>query len=579
MGNFKQFVTCHCHQASLDTASTPEAFAERELELGSGYLTVTDHGTLNAARKVFDLAKKKKLTPIIGLEAYLRDDNCSILAKFGINPEHPLDKNGSPDTKKPKTLAHYAKYFHLTLAFQDQQAYETGVRILSDADARAEWHGSEKKPLFTWDQLEELGGQNVTMTSSCLIGVVQRHLLDHDNPEIAQAYYEKLRGICKPGNFYSELFPHDCSTNWEDACYVTFEDLTKVRFKSSKRISLKDSGQAEIKEFGRRWKAGKKDQLVAVMENRHWVDREPKTVIDIEVVEGFVANECRPWAEDGDVQKGCNQAILYFAEKYGDKILIGDDSHYAHADEKIVQDIRLQASGGSWRFSGHYHRQSSDEAFEHFQKTLNISEDEFKGWIDNTLEWGERFKGFSFKERKSLPTSFYPSDTLNHLMDLIEKQGRMRWDNPAWVDRLAQEIDMLHNNGKIDLLPYFFIDQEVVQLYAEHGELTGPGRGSAAGMLLAYLLRITHVDPIKRGLSMERFLTASRIRSGKLPDIDQDVGSRDILVGGDSAPGFEVTMEDGSKRQVEQLTMVQTPEGVVTVKEAFERGLEVKSWL
>ena len=57
---FKNYVTCHCHQASLDTASTPEAFAAKELELGTGYMTVTDHGTLASARKIYDLAKKKK---------------------------------------------------------------------------------------------------------------------------------------------------------------------------------------------------------------------------------------------------------------------------------------------------------------------------------------------------------------------------------------------------------------------------------------------------------------------------------------------------------------------------------------
>jgi DNA polymerase III alpha subunit len=528
----KNFVSCHCHQASLDSASTPEAFAKKELELGTGYLTVTDHGTLAAARKVYDLAKKKKLTPIIGLEAYLRDDDCPILRAHGILPEHPTNDKDELQLNKPKTLAHYAKYFHLTLHFLDQEAYETGVRLLSRADARAERHGSEKKPLFTWADLEELGGKSVTMTSSCLVGVVQRHLLDHDNLDIATAYYEKIRGICKPGSFYVEVFPHDCSKNWDSAGYLIYTDGTRERLPPWKKLKFKDSDEGQLKDYASRWKPGRQDQLLAVMENRKWADREPKIVAGVEVVENYIQNECKPWAEDGDVQRGANVAMLYLAEKYGDPVLIGDDSHYAHPEDKVVQDIRLQTGGGSWRFYGHYHRQSSAEALAHFRKTLGVEEKEFEGWVENSYAWAEKFKGFSFKTRQTLPTSFYPTDTLGHTMALIEKHGRMRWDDPRWVERLAREIEMLHENGTVDLLPYFFIDEEVCDFFAKQGLLTGPGRGSAAGLALTYLLRITHVDPIKYQLSMERFLTASRIRSGKFPDIDQDLSKkfRDLLV-------------------------------------------------
>jgi DNA polymerase III alpha subunit len=245
----RNFVTCHCHQQSLDTASTPEAFAAKELELGTGYLTVTDHGTLQAARKVYDLAKKKKLTPIIGLEAYLRDDDCPILLAAGVKK----DEKG--------TLSEYSKYFHLTMHFLDQEAYETGVKLLSKADARAEKHGSEKKPLFTWADLEEIGAKNTTMTSSCLVGVVQRHLLDHDSVENATAYYERIRGLCKPGNFYVEVFPHDCSKNWDSAGYLIYADGTRERLPPWKKLKFKDSDEGQLKDYARRWKPGRQDQL------------------------------------------------------------------------------------------------------------------------------------------------------------------------------------------------------------------------------------------------------------------------------------------------------------------------------
>jgi DNA polymerase III alpha subunit len=131
---------------------------------------------------------------------------------------------------------------------------------------------------------------------------------------------------------------------------------------------------------------------------------------------------------------------------------------------------------------------------------MGVDQKTFEGWIDNSRAWADGFKGFKFKDRKSLPTRFYPEKTLEHTMRLIQKHGRhglLR--DPAYMERLRAEINLLHYNGTIDLLPYFFIDEEVCDLYQSRGLLTGPGRGSAAGLLLAYLLEITHVDPLKYG--------------------------------------------------------------------------------
>src|SRR5271166_6670897 len=78
------FVTCHSHPQSLDSASSPEEFLEREQELETGAMCVTDHGSVAVCRQVFDLCKGKKVTPILGIEAYVRDDNDPILKAGGI---------------------------------------------------------------------------------------------------------------------------------------------------------------------------------------------------------------------------------------------------------------------------------------------------------------------------------------------------------------------------------------------------------------------------------------------------------------------------------------------------------------
>lgn len=514
------FPSPHVHIQSLDSASTPEAFADREVELGSGTLTCTDHGSMGACREVYALAQKKNLIPILGLEGYFRDDDCSILKDAGVSK----DNDG--------TFRSYNKYHHLTFHAQDQQAYEGLVKELSRADLRAEQHGSERKPLFDWSALERLSQFNLTVTSGCLIGMVQRHLLS-DRPDIAIKYYDKLRSIFNNGRFFVEIFPHKCTHYWVSGVFVTLEGGQKLKFWKQKKLRTTNYDDITAEDLAKVVARGRDaGKLVAVMDNRKWVEREPITTVNVEVVEDFLQNECRPWCEDGDVQLGANKFMMHLARSRGDKMLISDDAHFATPDEKIVQDCRLGGAGGSWKFHNSYHRQTSEEAFGYFSTTMGMTEKEFEAMVDTNREWAQRFKDFKFKDRKSLPKSFYPSNTLKHLHTLIAKHGRMDWNKPEYVARLNKEIDMLHRNGEIDLLPYFFLAEEVNHFYETKRLLTGPGRGSAAGMLTTYVLGITHVDPLRYNLSEDRFLTLDRVKAGKLPDIDMDFPKqdRDLLV-------------------------------------------------
>ena len=529
----RNFATCHSHPQSLDSGSTPEAFAKREVELGTGVLTATDHGSLAACREIYDLAKANDLTPILGMEGYLRDDDCPILAKHGYR------KNAKG------AFMNAPKYMHFCVHFKDQAAYECAIRLLSAADAALEGrlekmepddrrHGKERKPLFTWQDMEELGAQNVTMTTGCMIGVVQRHLKDNDDMATATAYFEKMKSLVKPGNLYVELNPHDTSMNWVQGVFLTMKDGTKLRWYDGKTVRT-NVGEIKLGELAKQWHRGEHKVLLAVKNNRTWEELPPVEIERCEEIRDYLPNECRPWAPDGDIQAGLNKAMRILAQRYNVPIMVGDDSHYAVPNEKVVQDVRL-AQSGPWRFYGSYHRMSSAEAQTVIEGKLSLRPGEFESWVENSHEWAEQFKAFTFDSRPSLPTKFYEEkyavqswfkgdkhDSLRYTMDLVKKHGRMNWQSQAMVDRLKIEIDLLHNNGTIDLLPYLMVDEEVCSFFEEQKLLTGPGRGSAAGLILAYLLGITHVDPLKYKLSVERFITLDRIASGGLPDIDQDL--------------------------------------------------------
>jgi DNA polymerase III alpha subunit len=518
----------HCHIQSLDSASTPERFAQREMELGTGYITTTDHGTMEVTRTLYDMCAKGgkyhgKLKPILGLEGYVRDDNCPILVpKYGA------------DFKKN------FKYAHVTLHAVDEAAYFTLVKKLSDADMRAEWHGQERKPLFSWSDLEELGAANITATSGCLIGMVGRHLMANNDPQSAVKYYEKLRSIVRPGNFYVELFPHTTDKYYQSAVVLTYEGDKTASLPSWKKVKTAGAeltAEDLAADFKRDARAAAKKHVsvLEVMNNRKWdASVQYLDISLVELKEGFVYNECKPWCNHSDYQLEVNRFLYALAKKYGDKILVSGDSHFAYPDEFALQDIRLNG----WRFAESHHRMSGDESYAHFKAKLGVSEALFQEWTENSYEWAAKFDNFSFTPRASLPTKFYPKDTLRFTMQKIQEHGRMNWNDPIQVDRLKTEINLLHKNGTIDLLPYFLMCEELTSLYTRNGRILGSGRGSAAGVRLAYLLGITHRDPLVDGLSLDRFLTIDRIASGKMPDIDMDFPDRELLVGADGNSGY-----------------------------------------
>lgn len=218
------------------------------------------------------------------------------------------------------------------------------------------------------------------------------------------------------------------------------------------------------------------------------------------------------------------------APSFSTPVVSVHNCHYAKKEDRVVQEAKLGGMGDSFKFYGSYHRYSSEEAFKHFQETMGMSERDFEELLDNNARWASRFNDFKLINPTSLPTSFYPKDTLNHLFTLIDKHGRMNWNNQEMKDRLNDEINLLKENGTIDLLPYFFLGEEVPTMYIENGELPGPGRGSSAGLLISYLLGITHINPLQYKLSKDRFLTLDRIQSNKMPDIDQDLPNRDLLI-------------------------------------------------
>lgn len=146
--------------------------------------------------------------------------------------------------------------------------------------------------------------------------------------------------------------------------------------------------------------------------------------------------------------------------------------------------------------------------------------DQYPDALENTLRIAERCQvdlelGVTHLPKFPTPNQESANEYLEHLC-LSGLYERFKEPDEIYKDRLAYELSVI---TRMNFSDYFLIVWDFMKYAHENGILTGPGRGSAAGSLVSYVLKITDVDPIKHRLLFERFLNPERIT---MPDIDID---------------------------------------------------------
>jgi DNA polymerase III subunit alpha len=257
----------------------------------------------------------------------------------------------------------------------------------------------------------------------------------------------------------------------------------------------------------------------------------------------FLPIECTPTVPSGDLQKAGNELIVKVAKKIGLPILFTLDSHFINPEDKTIQDMALQNGKDEdmgLRFSSSYSMMQVDEAWGKWRQLHEDSawcESVFQEGVENNKNFASLCEAISFDKKYRLPDVDIPETITvvgqdNRLLEytrlLIQKYERLP-ESEEYQERIEKELDVICNNGKINLLPYFITLHDICVVARNIGIAIGPGRGSAAGCLLSYLLNITQRDPIKNDLSFERFLSQGRINRGKLPDIDMDFSDPERL--------------------------------------------------
>ena len=220
------------------------------------------------------------------------------------------------------------------------------------------------------------------------------------------------------------------------------------------------------------------------------------------------------------MQRQVNQGIIRLSRELDIPLAATNDCHYINAEDWEAHDILLCIQTGKkvadenrMRYEGgQYYVKSEEEMRELFSYIPEA--------IDNTAKIAERCNveiefGVTKLPRYEVPEGYDSWGYLNHLCSEGFKE-RYPEDDGTLKERLEYELGVIKSMGYVD---YFLIVWDFINFARSHGIAVGPGRGSAAGSIVSYCLKITNIDPIRYQLLFERFLNPERV---SMPDIDVD---------------------------------------------------------
>src|SRR5919201_2089314 len=400
------FVHLHGHSgySLLDGANRIDDLIARALELEQPALAITDHGNLHAAWEFQEKAKKAKLKPIIGMEAYVAP---------GDRRERGRPRPGA----KP--------YYHLVLLAQNS----TGYRNLVKLSSLAYTEGFYTKPRVDRELLAKYN-EGIVVSSACMAGEVATHLLEgrYGDAKAAALWYADVF----KDRYYLEVQAHD----------------------------------------------------------------------------------------SGGQQSKLNELVFKLAADTGLPVVATNDAHFLRKSDHDAHDILLCIGLGKdrneldrLRYDEGLYFKGAPEIAEHFPGRPDVLEDTLRIAAEVEIEFSKKYSVPSFP----LPAGVASENEL--LIKLAEAGAKERYGDPLppeVKERLDYELGVITKTGYAG---YFLIVSEFIKAARDRGIPVGPGRGSAAGSLVAYALKITNVDPLVFDLLFERFLNPERI---SMPDVDVD---------------------------------------------------------
>lgn len=491
-----EFVHLHNHTdfSMLDGASRIKNLVKKVANIGQNAVAITDHGVLHGAYYLWKECQKHNsseevkqnpnlsIKPIIGVEAYVtpgtsRHDNTR--RYFG-GPYSPEDREKARDDVSAR-----GTYTHMTIWAENNQ----GLFNLNWMQSKA----SIDRTIANWARIDrELMSQyskGLLATTGCPSGAVQTYLRLGMYKEAVREAAE-LQDIFGKDNFWVELMDHGIEFEKR-----TRQDLLKL-----------------AKEIGA--------PLLAT-NDLHYVEKEDAIAQDamLCINSGKTLNDPNRFKFDGSG---------YYVKTTAEMFELFSEIPEAMTNTlEIAQRCNIDYIEEQGRFMPHVpFPQNDDSQLEEQVKSAII--------IGRTqkIQRAKNDPNYQLTTKESTDVNNIASDVVNEgafFIDQVMKGLNERFDNNIPKEHLDQakfELDTIISMG---FPSYFLVVADLVQWAKANNIFVGPGRGSAAGSIVAYALKITDLDPLEHKLVFERFLNPERI---SLPDIDIDFeeGGRDKVI-------------------------------------------------
>ncbi|RMH42146.1 MAG: DNA polymerase III subunit alpha [Deltaproteobacteria bacterium] len=227
-------------------------------------------------------------------------------------------------------------------------------------------------------------------------------------------------------------------------------------------------------------------------------------------------------------QDELNEELAKMGPKLGIPLVATNDCHYVEQADARAQEILLCIQSGKTTADEKRLRHTVDSYFIKSPEQMNAAFRHIPEALENTVAIARRCNVELELNQTYLPQYRVPEghDTVSYFREVVDKGLERRFeemrrrgkafDPDQYRERIAHELRIIEQMG---FPGYFLIVWDFINWAKEHGIPVGPGRGSGAGSLVAYAMRITDIDPIEFNLLFERFLNPERI---SMPDIDVD---------------------------------------------------------
>ena len=490
----------HSHYSVLDGMSKVPDLVDKAIKLGMPAIALTDHGCMYGIKELLDYCKKtnKKLKekaaeegteyvpfkPIVGVEAY-----CARRSRL----QH--DKDLKAINAEGKTYIVDQSGWHLILLAKNMQGYRNLCKIVSASFMEDSYY---RRPRIDKELLEQYH-EGLVCCSACLGGELPQKIMEGlafgsglEAMNEAEKTIEWFKGIFGE-DYYIEIQRHQTTKEGSDQhVYQVQKEVNPVLVELAKKHGVKVVATNDV-HFVEEEHAEAHDHLVCVSTN-HFIDDDNRMHY---TKQEWLKSPAEMEAIFSDIPEA-----LENTQEIVDKVEIYDiDSGPLMPKFPIPEEFGTEES--------YRQKFTEKDLFEEFTRDENGNE-------VLTVEAAEKkvktLGGYDRLYRIKLEADY--------LAHLAYKGAHERYGETLTEEQEERIKFELHIMKTMGFPGYFLIVMDFIRAAREElGVSVGPGRGSAAGSVVAYCLRITDLDPLKYDLLFERFLNPDRI---SLPDIDTD---------------------------------------------------------